>query len=200
MSIVVAKSDKRARDEGKETFFFHGETQITRQRIEQFKRRKMWKAAEPISPSAGEYKGSTPYIWKPTYTKEDTPFNITYHTPGHDIADDPAELSAIEEDAIPPVAAINAPSPSLSPYQLLEGANFSQLHDKSIFEVANVIEPEIENASPGLDDLRILQTLLMPPSSCTTWLGIQLMQRHRKLANLLPVCQPPTWTHTYMSC
>ncbi|PMD60667.1 uncharacterized protein K444DRAFT_387287, partial [Hyaloscypha bicolor E] len=77
MSIVVAKSDKRARDNGKETVFFHGETQITRQRIEQFKRRKIWKAAEPVSPGA------------------DTPFNITYHTPGHDIADDPAELSPI---------------------------------------------------------------------------------------------------------
>jgi tetratricopeptide (TPR) repeat protein len=149
MSIVVAKSDKRVRDEGKETVFFHGETQITRQRIEQFKRRKTWKAAEPVSPGAGEYKGSTPYIWKPAYTKEDTPFNITYHTPGHDIADDPAELSAIEEDAIPPVAAIDAPSPLPSPHQLLQGANFSQLHDKSIFEVANVNESEIENASPG---------------------------------------------------
>ncbi|KAH8780621.1 hypothetical protein F5882DRAFT_500542 [Hyaloscypha sp. PMI_1271] len=149
MSIIVAKSDKRARDEGKETVFFHGETQITRQRIEQFKRRKTWKAAEPVSPGVGEYKGLTLYIWKPTYTKEDTPFNITYHTPGHGIADDPAELSAIEEDATPPVAATNAPSPPPSPYQLLQGADFSQLHDKSILEVANVIEPEFENASPG---------------------------------------------------
>jgi hypothetical protein len=60
MSIIVAKSDKRARDEGKETDFFHGETRIPRQRIEQFKRRKTWKTAEPVSPSAGEYKGSTP--------------------------------------------------------------------------------------------------------------------------------------------
>jgi len=149
MSIVVAKSNKRARDDGKETVFFHGETQITPQRIEQFKRRKTGKAAEPVSPGAGEYTGSTPYIWKPTYAKEDTPFNITYHTPGHDITDDPAELSAIEEDAIPPAAAINAPSPPPSPYQLLQGADFSQLHDKSILEVANVIEPEFESASPG---------------------------------------------------
>lgn len=172
MSIVVAKSDKRARDEGKETVFFHGETLITRQRIEQFKRRKTWKAAEPISPSVGEYKGSTPYIWKPTYTKEDTPFNITYHTPGHDIADDPAELSAIEEDAIPPVAAINAPSPSSSPYQLLEGASFSQLHDKRIFEVANDIEPEFENPSPGPGRLEDTPNTALPPSSRTTWLGI----------------------------
>jgi tetratricopeptide (TPR) repeat protein len=149
MSVVVAKSDKRARDEGKETVFFHGEAQITRQRIEQFKRRKTWKAAEPVSPGAGEYKGSIPYIWKPAYTKEDTPSNITYHTPGRDIADDSVELSVIEEDPIPPVAAINAPSPPPSPYQLLQGANFSQLHDESIFEVANVIEPEFESASPG---------------------------------------------------
>jgi tetratricopeptide (TPR) repeat protein len=149
MSIVVAKSDKRARDEGKETVFFHGETQITRQRIEQFKRRKTWKAVEPVSPGAGEYKGSTAYIWKPAYTKEDTPFNITYHTPSHDIVDDPAELSAIEEDAILRVPTIIAPPPSPSPYQLLEGATFSQLHDERIFELANVIEPEFENAPPG---------------------------------------------------
>jgi tetratricopeptide (TPR) repeat protein len=86
---------------------------------------------------------------EPAYTKEDTPFNITYHTPSQDIADDPAELSAIEEDAIPPVATIIAPPPSPSSYQPLEEAPFSQLYGERVFELANVIKPEFENASPG---------------------------------------------------
>jgi len=191
MSIIVAKSDKRARDEGKETDFFHGETRIPRQRIEQFKRRKTWKAAEPVSPGAGEYKGSTPYIWKPAYTKEDTPFNITYHTPGQDITDDPTELSAIEEDAIPPVAAINAPSPPPSPYQLLQGADFSQLHDKSILKYRMSLNQNLRTLHHGPDGLRIPQTLIMPPSSRTTWIGIQLMQSYRKLSNFYPFVHNP---------
>ena len=52
MSIIAAKAEKRAR-EGKETVFFHGHSEITRERIDQFKRRKTTKAVEPISPSAG---------------------------------------------------------------------------------------------------------------------------------------------------
>ncbi len=44
MSIIVAKAEKRGREEGKETVFFHGQSEITRERIEQFKRRKTIKA------------------------------------------------------------------------------------------------------------------------------------------------------------
>lgn len=53
MGIVVAKAEKRAREEGKETIFFHGEAQITPERIEQFKRRKTTQRLEPMSPGAG---------------------------------------------------------------------------------------------------------------------------------------------------
>ncbi|KAE9382026.1 hypothetical protein N431DRAFT_322170, partial [Stipitochalara longipes BDJ] len=63
MSIIVSKAEKRAREEGKETAFFHGGAQITRERIEQFKRRKNFREDIAMLPSA------------------DTPENITYHTP-----------------------------------------------------------------------------------------------------------------------
>jgi hypothetical protein len=53
MNIIVAKAEKRVREEGKETVFFHGKTEITRERIEQFKRRKTTKAIEEALPSAG---------------------------------------------------------------------------------------------------------------------------------------------------
>ena len=53
MNIIVAKADKRVREEGKETVFFHGQSEITRERIDQFKRRKTTKTAEEVLPSAG---------------------------------------------------------------------------------------------------------------------------------------------------
>jgi hypothetical protein len=53
MSIVLAKAQKRSKDEGKETAIFHGGVQITRERVEQFKRRKTAKDADAVSPSAG---------------------------------------------------------------------------------------------------------------------------------------------------
>jgi hypothetical protein len=53
MSIVLAKAQKRSKNEGKETAIFHGGAQITRERVEQFKRRKTTKDADAVSPSAG---------------------------------------------------------------------------------------------------------------------------------------------------
>ena len=53
MRIVVAKAEKRARNEGKDTTFFHGDMQITAERIEQFKRRKTCRKDIEVSPSAG---------------------------------------------------------------------------------------------------------------------------------------------------
>ena len=53
MSILTAKAEKRARVEGKETIFFHGSSEITRERLEQFKRRKTTKEIAPVSPTAG---------------------------------------------------------------------------------------------------------------------------------------------------
>jgi hypothetical protein len=41
MNFLVAKAEKRMHDEGKDTVFFSGTSQITRERIEQFKRRKI---------------------------------------------------------------------------------------------------------------------------------------------------------------
>lgn len=52
MSFTVAKTEKRKTIEGKDTVFFRGETQITSDRIEHFKKRKLGKNANPMSPIA----------------------------------------------------------------------------------------------------------------------------------------------------
>ena len=49
MQCIVAKGTKRER-EGKDTIFFHGDTQITATRIENFKKRK----TREVPPSVGE--------------------------------------------------------------------------------------------------------------------------------------------------
>jgi hypothetical protein len=54
MSILVAKAAKRMHNEGKRTVFFLGESQITRERIEQFKRRKLTREIDDISAEAGK--------------------------------------------------------------------------------------------------------------------------------------------------
>jgi hypothetical protein len=53
MNIIVAKAEKRVREEGKETVFFHGQSEITQERIEQFKRRKTTKAVDEVLPNVG---------------------------------------------------------------------------------------------------------------------------------------------------
>jgi hypothetical protein len=57
MNILVAKAEKRVREDGKETTFFHGGSQITKERIDQFKRRKTTKDIEAPLPSAGKLNG-----------------------------------------------------------------------------------------------------------------------------------------------
>jgi len=54
MSIIVAKAEKRKTEDGKETVFFRNDSQITLERIENFKKRKSTLMADPASPSAGE--------------------------------------------------------------------------------------------------------------------------------------------------
>ncbi len=54
MNVLVAKAEKRLHEEGKETVFYMGTSQITRERIEQFKRRKVTKEIQIVSPEAGE--------------------------------------------------------------------------------------------------------------------------------------------------
>lgn len=51
MQILVAKAEKRAREEDKDTVFFLGEQRISVERIENFKKRKVVKD-EVVSPSA----------------------------------------------------------------------------------------------------------------------------------------------------
>lgn len=52
MNIIVAKQQKRAM-EGKDTVFMYGSAQITSERIENFKRRKVSNVTTHMSPSAG---------------------------------------------------------------------------------------------------------------------------------------------------
>jgi hypothetical protein len=58
MNVLVAKAEKRLHEEGKETVFYMGTFQITRERIEQFKRRKVTKEIQTVSPEACEWKSS----------------------------------------------------------------------------------------------------------------------------------------------
>jgi len=51
--IIIAKAEKRARD-GKDTVFYHGDTEITTERIENFKRRKVSKETDVEYPTAGK--------------------------------------------------------------------------------------------------------------------------------------------------
>jgi hypothetical protein len=55
MRSVIVKAETRARNEGKDTTFFHGDTQITAGRIEQFKRRKTAKDVESMYSGPGQY-------------------------------------------------------------------------------------------------------------------------------------------------
>lgn len=56
MKIILAKAEKRAREDGKGTEFFHGDTQISPERIAQFKRRKICKSEDVPSPTAGMFQ------------------------------------------------------------------------------------------------------------------------------------------------
>ena len=53
MNFVVAKLLKRQADEGRDTVFFRGETQITTDRIENFKKRKTVKDSDALIADAG---------------------------------------------------------------------------------------------------------------------------------------------------
>jgi uncharacterized protein (DUF427 family) len=54
MGTLVAKAEKRLYEEGKETVFYLGMSQITRERLEQFKRRKLTKEAGAVIPGGGK--------------------------------------------------------------------------------------------------------------------------------------------------
>jgi hypothetical protein len=51
MKILVAKAERRARVENKETVFFHGKTRIASERIDLFKKRKAFREGPAVSPS-----------------------------------------------------------------------------------------------------------------------------------------------------
>jgi hypothetical protein len=53
MRILIAKAEKRATEENKDTVFFNGGCQIPQEGIDLFKRRKVTKQTAPASPSAG---------------------------------------------------------------------------------------------------------------------------------------------------
>jgi len=55
MKIVVAKIDKRKREEGKDTIVCHNDVQMPMKKIENFKRRKVIRESDPASPSASKF-------------------------------------------------------------------------------------------------------------------------------------------------
>jgi len=54
MGFVVAKAEKRAREEGKETEFFFGQTSISNKKIETFKKRRFEEMEDASALEAGE--------------------------------------------------------------------------------------------------------------------------------------------------
>jgi hypothetical protein len=54
MKVVVAKAEKRLREDGKDTVFFHNGLMMPPEKIENFKRRKIVRESDPASPSAGK--------------------------------------------------------------------------------------------------------------------------------------------------
>jgi hypothetical protein len=54
MKIVVAKAEKRKREEGKDTIFRHNGLIIPPKKLENFKRRKTVRESDPASPSVRE--------------------------------------------------------------------------------------------------------------------------------------------------
>jgi hypothetical protein len=121
MGIVAAKAEKRAREEGKETIFFHGDSQISSERIEYFKRRKTTKLADAASPSAGRFQIllALARLYAELSRLTDTPTNITYYTPGP-VSDEPSfELPAgkstpLTEEPIIPEAISEGSASALS--------------------------------------------------------------------------------------
>jgi hypothetical protein len=55
MNFIVAKAETRKAAEGKDTIFSRGDTQITSERIENFKKRKVFTGAAVTSPIAGKW-------------------------------------------------------------------------------------------------------------------------------------------------
>jgi hypothetical protein len=51
MKILLAKAERRARLENKETVIFHGKTRIASERINLFKKRKAFREGLAVSPS-----------------------------------------------------------------------------------------------------------------------------------------------------
>ena len=54
MKILVAKAERRAVQENKETVFIHGKIQIAPERIDLFKKRKTFREGPAVSPSEGK--------------------------------------------------------------------------------------------------------------------------------------------------
>jgi tetratricopeptide (TPR) repeat protein len=121
MGIVAAKAEKRAREEGKETIFFYGESQILPERIEYFKRRKTTKLADAASPSAGRFQILLVLarLYAELSRLTDTPTNITYYTPGP-VSDEPSfeppagKSTSLTEEPITPKATSEGSASALS--------------------------------------------------------------------------------------
>jgi hypothetical protein len=57
LKILVAKSEKRLREQDKETVFFHNGRGIPAERIDNFRKRRFSKRIEAASPGAGKLAG-----------------------------------------------------------------------------------------------------------------------------------------------
>ncbi len=62
MQFIVAKGEKRLRDDGKETVFFRNEVEITSKKVKGFKKRKIGNGVERASPVPCELLGFPPFM------------------------------------------------------------------------------------------------------------------------------------------
>ncbi|KUJ17416.1 uncharacterized protein LY89DRAFT_718116 [Mollisia scopiformis] len=85
MGILIAKSEKRKREEGKETQFFHGGAEIKKMRLESFKKRRVVDFLDAVSPTA------------------ETPVGITYCTPGPETPRIPTALENFRDKSLEPL-------------------------------------------------------------------------------------------------
>lgn len=167
MAILVAKEEKRARDEEKETSFYWRGKQIRPEKLANFKKRRIVEEIVPASPSA------------------ETPMDITYGTPrNHDILDDIEEVNEMfgshECDDDRYTSSIRLPERALNDFKVfIETPGMDKLVDWYLYDLDDVKATPVKTTSihwagKAIDtsfqrDLSILKrgSLVLPGSKFT---------------------------------
>jgi hypothetical protein len=82
MAVIIAKGEKRSREEGKETTFYHNGLRLAQEKIQNFKKRRTASMIEAVS--LGHPGKQRRYYINTNFStnmRTATPENITYNTP-----------------------------------------------------------------------------------------------------------------------